>query len=310
MRKKEKRKERGKTEENMTYSNLDHGVFSKQKLRSRAQDSCNISTACKSAGKRWETCWQSGPWTPSLQDFASAAQNRTNTILNERIETHNQPKYVEKQHILDALEVQAPALAGVSPSCFWAQGQRLLDVGAGSGELALYLQEKYAVNATAFDVVEASQNAYALKHEALKIHVFDGRSLPLTEKSFEVVMINSVLHHAAKNAVSLVHEAVRVANKYVVVLEDLGKPVDVSMKKMVAPYEKNVALRNRAHDKHGIFRTLDEWYSIFNATPGVASVRHDMLCKHMPDKGLPCESFKVPHKYFYVIFVIAVDAPN
>ena len=132
--------------------------------------------------------------------------------------------------------------------------------------------------------------------------MFDGRSLPLAHASVEIVMLNSVLHHAASNAVAIFRDAVRVAQRYVVVLEDLAAPIE-----RVAYYHANVTYRNFIHDKHGIFRTLDEWYSFFHATPRVAAVRHEMMCKHMPVKR-PCKSFGVPHKYFYVVFVVAVDA--
>ena len=132
-------------------------------------------------------------------------------------------------HMLDGLEVQAPALAGMQAHHFWRQGDSVLDVGAGSGEMTLYLQAKYGLLCRGVDIVKPNNNVFFAKkasngrgREFLPIDLFDGVSLPCADKSYDLVMINSVLHHAANKTHGLVREAARVARKYIVVLEDLN----------------------------------------------------------------------------------------
>ena len=95
-------------------------------------------------------CWQSVPATPSFNDWYRAAQGRRGASF--RLDPPGGLRW--KKHVLDALEVQAPSLAGLSTSSFWAAGQSLLDVGGGSGEIAFYLQGKYGISATVFDVID------------------------------------------------------------------------------------------------------------------------------------------------------------
>ena len=58
--------------------------------------------------------------------------------------------------ILDAIECEAFAYLGP----MWGPGQQILDVGAGSGEVAEYLENKYGVQITAIDVLPPSKNYY------------------------------------------------------------------------------------------------------------------------------------------------------
>ena len=207
-------------------------------------------------------------------------------------------------HMLDALEVQAPALAGMQAHHFWRKGDSVLDVGAGSGEMTLYLQAKYGLLCRGVDIVKPNNNMFFAKkvsngrgREFLPIDLFDGVSLPCADKSYDLVMINSVLHHAANKTHGLVREAARVARKYIVVLEDLN---------VLGHRHRSISRRNYVHDRHGVFRTLDEWMQLFRATPGIRGIRHDMLCQHMHPTRFPCFSFEVSHALFYVLFVIEV----
>ena len=214
-----------------------------------------------------------------------------------------------KSHILDGLEMLVPGLAGMEgPTQFWRNHTTLLDVGAGSGALPWYLQQKYGVKPRGVDILAPKDNFYAssgvhTRQEFIPVGVFDGSHLPFPDASYDIVSVMSTLHHAANNTPSLVAESMRVARDYVVILEDLeltpGSP-------HYDAYHLNVTKRNRGHDPKGVFRTLEEWYALFNATRGVGGVRHGFLCVHSPLKR-PCISFGVPHKLFYVAFVLAVD---
>ena len=196
----------------------------------------------------------------------------------------------------------------------------VLDVGAGSGAIPWYMGQKYGVEPRGVDILAPSDNRFAayastnrdatnasqrheqnarMRQDFMNVSVFNGSALPFPDASYDIVTLISVLHHAANNTPSLVADSMRVAREYVVIFEDLELPP-------TSPYHFNVSTRNRQHEPKGIFRTLDEWYTLFNATRGVGDVRHGFLCEHFPVKR-PCSSFGVPHKLFYVAFVLAVE---
>lgn len=234
--------------------------------------------------------WHSGPSVAAPELFEEASKGRNTTYLRM------------KRHILDALEVQAPALVGQSAETFWRAGSSVLDVGAGTGEIGLYLQSKYELVCSGVDVVKPEANKYAMgrkgdRREFLPIEIFDGASLPVPSGSKDVVLFNAVLHHAANNTLGLVKEAARVARRFIVVLEDLH-----------VPGHHGIDRRNFDHDPNGIFRTLWEWLRLFRNTPGVKDVRHDMLCQHLDDTKFPCKSNTgVSNRIFYVVFVNEVQ---
>lgn len=93
----------------------------------------------------------------------------------------------------------------------------ILDVGCGSGRAAFILEKKgYMLHAV--DIVD--YRVVPLKH----FKVYDGKSLPFPDNSFDLVSFNFVLHHVP-NAIKpvLLKEAKRVSRKHVLVLEDTPK---------------------------------------------------------------------------------------
>ena len=189
---------------------------------------------------------------------------------------------VTKQHMLDAIEVQAPALYGLTRSQLFRAGDTLLDVGAGSGQMANYLRNKYRLCARAVDVMPPTQNVWAVDRteinaSRLAVETFDGKRLPAASASADVILLGSVLHHAANDTAALLQDVARVARRWVIVIEDLNLLGDEA-----------VARRNFAHDKNGIFRTLDEWRGLLAALPGVHDVRQDMICQHLNQRTGPC----------------------
>jgi 2-polyprenyl-3-methyl-5-hydroxy-6-metoxy-1,4-benzoquinol methylase len=231
--------------------------------------------------------WSYGPLVAPLEAYERAAVGRRTPYLQS------------KAHILDALEVQAPALIAEP---IWQRNRTVLDVGAGSGEACLYLHNQHGVRCRALDVRlpnsrywKSHAPAGAASAAFLPIELFDGETLPARNASCDIVMFNSVLHHAAEKAVSLLSEAARVARRHILIIEDLH-----------IPNHSNVAIRNLVHDPRGIFRTLSEWMLLIRGAPGVTIVWHDMLCQHMDDTRLPCYSFNTSHRLFYALFVVEV----
>ena len=157
-----------------------------------------------------------------------------------------------KLKMLDALEDRAKLFD------LWRQGRSLVDVGGGHGMLAAYLMARHDMNVTVFDVPNSYQ-CEEIMSSPLKVHFFDGKTLPVPDDAVDAVSFMSVLHHAASSTETLLHQAARVARHWIVVLEDTQTPL--------------VARRNKAHDPHGIFRSDAEWKRLFERVPGFRLVR-------------------------------------
>lgn len=186
-------------------------------------------------------------------------------------------------------------------------GGRLLDVGAGGGEITRWLAERCNLCAKAYDVKLPDANPYSLlpgsgngggnsnsngstseadgrsspaggnpmndgrmdggglgrRHFAsFRVWHFDGVRVPEASRSFELVVLNSMLHHAAENAPALLREAARVTTRHALIFEDLAVPED-----------PRIMDRHKIHDEHGIFRTQLQWEGLF----ADAGFRVDMM---------------------------------
>lgn len=149
-----------------------------------------------------------------------------------------------KMHVLDALFHRA----GVD--ALWRPGRRLLDVGCGHGFLAAYLQARFGVHIKGYDIANSYQCAEIMA-SPLKVHFFDGVTLPEPAASFDAVMFLSVLHHAANHTESLLRSASDIATRWILVVEDTDNG------------DTEIQVRNQRHDPTGIFRTDVGWKALF-----------------------------------------------
>lgn len=95
-------------------------------------------------------------------------------------------------------------------------GETIIDIGAGSCNIAEVLQEK-GWNVTALDVKNMSFV------DSVKPIIYDPKvgKMPFTDKQFDVALILTVLHHT-KDPLKVLKEAKRIAKK-VIVIEDIYK---------------------------------------------------------------------------------------
>lgn len=93
-------------------------------------------------------------------------------------------------------------------------GQKILDYGAGSGQISEYIAKKFGANMTMVDIVDYNQT----KLELIK---FDGKHLPFENKSFDLTLIIFVLHHS-NYPIEILSELKRTAKK-IIVIEDTPK---------------------------------------------------------------------------------------
>jgi SAM-dependent methyltransferase len=89
-------------------------------------------------------------------------------------------------------------------------GDRVLDIGCGSGDLSALLMQKIGgVKCSGVDTLVRPETR-------IPVEPYDGKSLPIPDKSFDAVIIVDVLHHA-EDANAVVAEAARVAKRCVII---------------------------------------------------------------------------------------------
>lgn len=95
------------------------------------------------------------------------------------------------------------------------QAKSLLDVGAGTGEMAEIVGKE--IGAQRIEGVDVKIRDGA----KIPIQSYNGERLPFADKEFEVVLISDVLHHCTEPRVVLA-ECLRVASRCVVVKDHLA----------------------------------------------------------------------------------------
>jgi ubiquinone/menaquinone biosynthesis C-methylase UbiE len=95
---------------------------------------------------------------------------------------------------------------------FLTRGERVLDVGAGNCRVARLL-EGCGIPTTPVDISDYNATD-------LPLRLYDGKRLPFGNASFDVVMLNSVLHHCDDPG-EVLREAIRVSRSRLQIVEDL-----------------------------------------------------------------------------------------
>ena len=90
-------------------------------------------------------------------------------------------------------------------------------------------------------------------HSSPQTIKYDGRNLPFSENSYDLVIINFVLHHAANNTLYLLEQIKRISKEYIIIGEDLAS----------LDYDIEWHQRNYKHQPGGIFRSDEEWLRLF-----------------------------------------------
>lgn len=109
---------------------------------------------------------------------------------------------------------------------FVAQGDRVLDIGAGGGWIGKRLSDSRGATVTLLDVADMNRTNLPLK-------VYDGKHMPFPDSSFDTCLLLFVLHHC-DDPMKVFAEAVRVAGKRLVIFEDTFRN----------PFEKFLACAN------------------------------------------------------------------
>src|SRR5438270_14047569 len=141
-----------------------------------------------------------------------------------------------------------------------ARGETLLDLGAGTGYISRWLKDRTGVQPTLTDVVSYRNREKDLPFLELR----DPFTVPVGDGSYDVVMLLFVFHHVdrRKDQERLLDEAVRIAKRRVVVIEDTPETrVDLAFNKA---WDWVLNRRHRVPCPF-TFRRADEWLELFKA---------------------------------------------
>jgi len=132
---------------------------------------------------------------------------------------------------------------------FIEEGSRILDLGCGSGIAAKNFQDFFKAKVIGVDVKDNRLVPIPFK-------IVDGKNLPFDDNSFDVVMINFVLHHSEQPE-SLLKEAKRVSKK-IIIFEDLPEGIFSKLRCKI----HEITFFGGKREKFN-FKTSNEWKKIF-----------------------------------------------
>merc|ERR1719401_681091 len=109
-----------------------------------------------------------------------------------------------------------------------------------------WLSQAWGYEAIAYDIVLPA-------HPEYDVQLFDGRRLPLEDKSVDCAMFSFVLHHCRHFEIqrALLREAARVARRWILIAED-------------TPITEKHWKATRGHDSQGTFQSLESWLLNFS----------------------------------------------
>jgi SAM-dependent methyltransferase len=137
-------------------------------------------------------------------------------------------------------------------------GQRVLDLGAGTGFISRWLRERVSVEPTLTDVVAYGNRAKGLPFIPLQ----DPFRVPVADRSFDAVLLLFVLHHLDRyeDQERLLDEGLRISRTRLIVMEDTpATGLDRAFNKA---WDRVLNLRHRVPCPF-TFRSAEDWIGLF-----------------------------------------------
>lgn len=146
---------------------------------------------------------------------------------------------------------------------FLQGGQHIVEIGAGNGLVAQMLHDTTGADFTLLDVVDYNRSQ-------LPMHVYDGKTLPFPDNSFDLAMLVFVLHHNPDPR-PVMREALRVARHGVLVVENDTRGV---IKKPLTRMIDSTEFLRRGVPPCYMTKSAAEWREFFEALPAKATELH------------------------------------
>lgn len=141
--------------------------------------------------------------------------------------------------------------------------QRIVEIGAGNGLCAQMLHDATDADFTLLDVVDYNASK-------LPMRVYDGKSLPFEDNTFDVAMLVFVLHHNPDPR-PILREALRVARDGVLVVENDTRGF---FKRPLTRVIDSTEWLHRGVPPNYFVKSTDEWLEFFRALPARATELH------------------------------------
>lgn len=140
----------------------------------------------------------------------------------------------------------------------------VLEIGAGNGLVADMLQRQSGASFTLVDVVDYNRTN-------LKMHLYDGRSLPFPDNAFDLTLLVFVLHHNPDPR-PVLREALRVARQGILLVEN---DVEGFVRKPLTQVVDSTEFVRRGVPRCYFSKSQAEWLELL----GEFSPRADMLAE-------------------------------
>ncbi|MFQ6084400.1 MAG: class I SAM-dependent methyltransferase [Candidatus Aminicenantia bacterium] len=135
---------------------------------------------------------------------------------------------------------------------FIEKGAKILDLGCGSGIIGREFENFFEAKLIGIDIRDQ-------RIEKIPFRIFNGLFIPLPENSFDVILLNYVLHHA-DDPISLLKEAKRVA-KRTIIFEDLPEGFFSRLRCYLHQVSYNAFFQRKRKTLN--FKTKREWGELF-----------------------------------------------
>jgi ubiquinone/menaquinone biosynthesis C-methylase UbiE len=151
----------------------------------------------------------------------------------------------------------------------------VLDVGCGNGWLArLVMEQRPMVQLEGIDVVRQDATA-------IPVALYDGRTFPYQDDSFDAVMMIDMLHHT-ENTLMVLREVCRVSRRYILIKDHRADGVLARFRLRFMDYVGNYV----GHRRFGVqlpynFLSSAEWKRLYDAS-GLSVVEKRQRIKLYP----------------------------
>jgi ubiquinone/menaquinone biosynthesis C-methylase UbiE len=137
---------------------------------------------------------------------------------------------------------------------FIAKGDKVLDLGSGTGWVAKHLSDLLDIQIQCVDVV----NEHRVN---LPFLVYNGRKLPFSDNSFDIVLLIYTLHHC-DDPIQVLKESKRVCKKRIIILEDTYTNFFGKTLAIIFDYLSNKMCNPKVKTPFN-FKKVSQWLNIF-----------------------------------------------